>query len=130
MTPWTAAHQAPLSSSISLSLLKLMSIESAMLTISSSVVPFSSCLQSFPASGSFLMSQFFASGGQRIETSASPIPLPSCRLEAGCTGTVPRWTLRYLPELHKRKACGQKTKEFSLKKKNKKQKNNHHPLET
>ena len=33
-------------------------------TISSSVVPFSSCLQSFPASGSFLMSQFFASGAQ------------------------------------------------------------------
>ena len=40
-------------------------------TISSSVVPFSSCLQSFPASGSFLMSQFFASGGQSIGTSAS-----------------------------------------------------------
>ena len=35
-------------------------------TISSSVIPFSSCLQSFPASGSFLMSQFFASGGQSI----------------------------------------------------------------
>ena len=36
-------------------------------TISSSVVPFSSCLQSFPASGSFQMSQFFTSGGQRFE---------------------------------------------------------------
>ena len=35
-------------------------------SISSSVVPFSSCLQSFPASGSFQMSQFFTSGGQRI----------------------------------------------------------------
>ena len=34
--------------------------------ISSSVVPFSSCLQSFPASGSFQMSQFFTSGGQSI----------------------------------------------------------------
>ena len=41
-------------------------------TISSSViVPFSSCLQSFPASGSFQMSQLFASGGQRIGVSAS-----------------------------------------------------------
>ena len=40
-------------------------------TISSSVDPFSSCLQSFPASGSFLTSQFFASGGQSIEVSAS-----------------------------------------------------------
>ena len=40
-------------------------------TISSSVVPFSSHLQSFPASGSFPMSQFFASGGQSIGVSAS-----------------------------------------------------------
>ena len=40
-------------------------------TISSSVVPFSSCLQSFPASGSFPMSRFFASGGQSIGVSAS-----------------------------------------------------------
>ena len=40
-------------------------------TILSSVVPFSSCLQSFPASGSFLMSQLFASGGQSIGVSAS-----------------------------------------------------------
>ena len=40
-------------------------------TISSSVVPFSSYLQSFPASGSFPMSQFFASGGQSIGASAS-----------------------------------------------------------
>ena len=40
-------------------------------TISSSVVPFSSCLQSFPASGSFPMSQFLASGGQSIGASAS-----------------------------------------------------------
>ena len=40
-------------------------------TISSSVIPFPSCLQSFPASGSFLVSQFFTSGGQRIGVSAS-----------------------------------------------------------
>ena len=40
-------------------------------TVSSSVIPFSSCLQSFPASGSFLMSQLFSSGGQSIGTSAS-----------------------------------------------------------
>ena len=40
-------------------------------TISSSVVPFSSCLQSFPASGSFTMSQLFTSGGQSIGVSAS-----------------------------------------------------------
>ena len=40
-------------------------------TISSSVAPFSSCLQSFPASGSFQMSQFFTSGGQSIGVSAS-----------------------------------------------------------
>jgi len=40
-------------------------------TISSSLVPFSSCLQSFPASGSFQMSQFCTSGGQSIGVSAS-----------------------------------------------------------
>ena len=45
-------------------------------TISSSVVPFSSCPQSFPASGSFTMSQFFASGGQSIGVSASTSVLP------------------------------------------------------
>ena len=45
-------------------------------TILSSVVPFSSCLQSFPASGSFLMSQFFASGGQSMGVSASASVLP------------------------------------------------------
>ena len=45
-------------------------------TISSSVIPFSSCLQSFPASGSFPMSQFFASGGQSIGVSASASVLP------------------------------------------------------
>ena len=45
-------------------------------TISSSVVPFSSCLQSFPASGSFQMSQLFTSGGQSIEVSVSASVLP------------------------------------------------------
>ena len=40
-------------------------------TTSSSVIPFSFCLQSFPASGSFQKSQFFASGGQSISISAS-----------------------------------------------------------
>ena len=45
-------------------------------TISSSVVPFSSCLQSFPASGSFPRSHFFASGGQSIRVSASVSVLP------------------------------------------------------
>ena len=45
-------------------------------TISSSVVLFSSCLESFPASGSFQMSQFFSSGGQSIGGSASASVLP------------------------------------------------------
>ena len=46
------------------------------LTISSPVVPFSSCLQSFPASGSCQMSQLFTSGGQNIELSTSTSVLP------------------------------------------------------
>ena len=45
-------------------------------TISSSVIPFSSCLQSLPASGSFPMSQLFTSGGQSIRVSASASVLP------------------------------------------------------
>ena len=45
-------------------------------TISSSGIPFSSCLQSSPASGPFPMSQFFASGGQSIGASASASVLP------------------------------------------------------
>ena len=44
--------------------------------ISSSVIPFSSCLQSFPASGAFPMSQFFPSGGQSIVALVSPSTLP------------------------------------------------------
>ena len=44
-------------------------------TISSSVIPFSSFLQSFLESGSFLVSQFFTSGGQRIGASASVLPM-------------------------------------------------------
>ena len=75
--PWTAALQTFLSFTVSLSLLKLMPVESMMHpTISSSVVSFSSCLKSFSASGSFLMSQFFASGGQSIGASASASVLP------------------------------------------------------
>ena len=70
--PWTIARQASLFFTNSQSLLKLMSIESVMLsTISSSVVPFTSCLQSFPISGSFPASQLFALNGQSIGVSAS-----------------------------------------------------------
>ena len=45
-------------------------------TIQPSVIPFSSCFQSFPTSGSFLMSQFFISGGQNIGVSVSASVLP------------------------------------------------------
>ena len=75
-TPWTAARQASLFITNSWSLLKLMSIELVMPTISSSVIPFSSHLQSFPASGSFSMSQFFASGSKSIGVLASASLLP------------------------------------------------------
>ena len=79
MTPWTAARQASLSI---MGLAPRACSDSCPLsqwchpTISSSVVPFSSCLQSFPASESFPMSQFFASGGQSIGVSASTPVLP------------------------------------------------------
>ena len=78
VTPWTAPHQASLSFTISQSLLKFMSIEWVMLskTISFSATLFSFCLQSVPASGSFLMSQLFTTGGQSIGASASTSVLP------------------------------------------------------
>ena len=71
-TAWTAAHQASLSITNSRSLLKLISIESVM--PSNHLILcclFSFCLQSFPASGSFPMSQLFESGGQRKDWSFS-----------------------------------------------------------
>ena len=75
-TPWTPVRQASLSITNSRSLPKLMSIESCHPTVSSSVVPFSFCPQSFPESGSFQMSQLFASGGQSTGISASTSVLP------------------------------------------------------
>ena len=78
VTPWTTAHQASLSITNSQNLLKLMSITLVMpSTISSSVIPFSTHLQSFWASGSFPMSLFFVSGAQStgVSTSASVLPM-------------------------------------------------------
>ena len=76
-TLWTAACQASLSITNSQSLIKFTSIKSVCHPIISfSVVPFSSCLQSFPTSQSFRMSQLFASGGQNIRVSASASVLP------------------------------------------------------
>ena len=75
-TLWTAAHQAPLPFTISWCLLRFMCIELVILSISSSAIPISSCPQSFPASGSFPMSQLFTSGGYRTRASASASVLP------------------------------------------------------
>ena len=76
-TPWNATCQASLSITNSGSLLRLKFIELVLPPKHLfSVVPFSSCLQSFPASRSFKMSQFFASGGQSIGVSASVSVLP------------------------------------------------------
>ena len=75
--PWTAAHQASLSITHSRSPPKPMSIQSVMPCNNLlSVIPFSSCHQSFPASGFFPLSQFFKSGGQSIGVSASASVLP------------------------------------------------------
>ena len=63
LSPWACSNSCPLN-------------RRCHPTISSSVVPFSSCLQSFPASGSFPMSQFFTSGVQSIGASASASVLP------------------------------------------------------
>ena len=76
-TPWAAACQASLSITNSRSPPKLMSIKSVM--PSNHLIlchPLLFCLQSFPASGPFLMSQFFTSGGQSIGVSALASVLP------------------------------------------------------
>ena len=76
VTPWIAASPASLSITNSQSLLKLMSVKLVMPSaISSSVIPFSSCPQSLPASESFPVSQLFTWGGQSTGVSASA-PLP------------------------------------------------------
>ena len=81
VTPWTAAHQSSLSFTISQSLLKLISIESMML--SNHLILSSSCLQFFPASGVFQLVDsshqvflYFALGDQSIGASASASGLP------------------------------------------------------
>ena len=72
VTPWTAAHQASLSIANTRSLLKLISIESVMPSIHCILCHLLLLLPSiFTASGSFLRSQFFASGGQGIGASTS-----------------------------------------------------------
>ena len=77
-TPWTTACQA----SHGPSPIPRACLNSCLLsrwfhpTISPSVIPFYSCLQCFPASRPFLMSQFFSSGGQSIGVSVSPSVLP------------------------------------------------------
>ena len=79
-------------------------------TISSSVVPFSSCLQSFPASGSFQMSQSFTSSGQSIGVSASTSVLPMNVQDwspLGWTGWISlqsKGTLKSLLQHHSSKA--------------------------
>ena len=76
-TPWITAHQASLSiPSPRVHSDSCPSSQWCYPAISSSVIPFSSCPQSFPVSGSFQISQLFASGGQSIEVSASTPVLP------------------------------------------------------
>ena len=76
VTPRTSACQAPLSSTISWSLLKFTFIGRwCDLGISSSTTPLSFCLQSVPASGSFSMSRLFASAGQSIGASVTDFPM-------------------------------------------------------
>ena len=73
VVPWTIAHQASLSITNSWSFFKHVHWVGDAITISFSVIFFSSYFQSFPAAGSFPVSQFFASGGQSIEALASTL---------------------------------------------------------
>ena len=110
-TPWTAACWASLSITSSQSLLKLMSIELVMPSNQLILfIPYSSCLQSFPASRSFPVSQFLASGGQSIGVSASASVLPmniQYWFPLGSTGLISlqsKGTLKSLLQHHSSKA--------------------------
>ena len=76
------------------------------LTISSSVIPFSSRLQSFPTSGSFLVSQFFTSGGESIGVSASTsvLPMNTQDWSSGLTGWISLQSKGLLLQCHSSKA--------------------------
>ena len=87
-TPWTAAHQASLSITKSQSLLKLMSLESVMPSNHLILCCPLFLPQSFQASGTSPMTQFFASGGQRIGVSASASMNIQDRFPSGWTGLI------------------------------------------
>ena len=110
LQPWTAAHRLPcpsLSPRVCSNSSPLNSWGHS--TISSSVAPFTSCLQSFPASGAFQMSQLFPSGGQCIGISASTSVLPMYHISFGshyclewvrtCSYNLPWIALDYGPSL-------------------------------
>ena len=106
MTPWTAACKCSLSFTISQSLLKGPLSQQCHPIISSSAVDFS-CLQSFPASGSFLMSWFFTSGGQSIGASPSASVLPiniQSWFPLGLIDLISLQTLKSLLQHHSSKA--------------------------
>ena len=90
-TPWTAARQASLSFTISLFINSSPLNQWCHPTFLSSVTPFSSCPQSFPASGSFPVNWLFASGGRSIGASASASMLPMTiqgQYPLGLTGLI------------------------------------------
>ena len=102
-TPLTAAYQASLSFTISLFVKTGVCLNSCPLswwchpTVSSFVIPFSSCLQFFPASGSLAMSQLFPSSSQSIGASASASFLPvniQGWFPLGFTGLIPMLSKR------------------------------------
>ena len=70
-TPWAAAHQTSLSFTISWACSNSCPLVNDAIQPSHPVVAFSSCLQSFPESGSFVISWFFVSGGLSIGASAT-----------------------------------------------------------
>ena len=89
VTPWTSAHQASLSFLFpGVGSNSCPSGRWCHPTISSSVAPVSSCPQSFPASGSFLKSPLFASGGQSIGASVSPSMNIQGWFPSGWTGWI------------------------------------------
>ena len=107
MTPWTAGHQTSLSITKSWSLLKFMSIELVMPSNHSILCCPFLLPSSFPASGSFPMTQFFKLGGQSIGVSASTSVLPMNIQDwftLGWTGWISLQSLKSILQHHSSKA--------------------------
>ena len=91
VTTWTAAHQASLTFTASRGLFTFRSVELVMPSDHFILTPFSFCLQSFPAPGSFLISQLFMSHGQQLPNLLDEYRHSQVLAEVKSKARIPAW---------------------------------------